>query len=617
MISCYVDNSFGFLNIVFRIKYMKTPRWFTQNRLPSHLRIAAVVTLIAAAVVSAIASFKPDPLVSVGSPTTPFSQNKQNEPALAVDANHPNILVAGANDNIDLEACNAGNPTTCPFTPGVGVSGIYFSFDSGGTWVQPTYTGLTARGCLGPAPCTPQVGPIGTLPKYFENGLVSDGDPALAFGPKPDANGHFSWANGSRLYYANLTANLSTVRSEETFKGFEAVFVSRTDDAATAALGGTAGQNAWMQPVLVSRQNSALFSDKEQIWADNAESSPFFGNVYICNVAFRSVGLGGAPEPVMVSSSRDGGSSWVQHQISAATNNNQTGGRQGCSVRTDSHGVAYVFWVGTDIVTRGTVFFMARSFDGGATWEQNPRIALRITDVGLFDPNTGRFSFDGVGGARTSTFPSVDIANGAPSGAGATDEIVLAGPDGPTPSDAAPGPNERVKIAFSLNRGNTFTVAAASGSPSTDRPDFPAIAISPSGSDVYLVYDNFRQPWQSTTASPRLMQGVVRHADVAGNGSIGAFSDLHRGAIGDARGSSQNGLTAEFLGDYNYAVATNSFGSAVWNDVRRAADCPAIDAFRQSIANGSPTARPAPEQDCPATFGNSDIFGGSFADPTP
>jgi hypothetical protein len=611
---------------------MKSPSSFSRsNRLLSHLRIATAVTLIAAAVVSAIAAFKPDPLVTVGSPPSPFSQNKQNEPAIAVDANHTNVLVAGANDNIDLEACNAGNPTTCPFTNGVGVSGVYFSFNGGATWIQPTYQGYTARTCLGPAACAPStpptpaspsnagIGPIGTLPGYVENGLVSDGDPAVAFGPVPDAQGHFSWANGSRLYYANLTSNFSSLRSEEAFMGFEAAAVSRLD--APAATGLTpdivASQANWMAPVIVTKQNAALFSDKEQIWADNAESSSFFGNVYICNVAFRSVGLGGAPEPVVVSTSQDGGSSWVQHQISAATNNNQTGGRQGCAVRTDSHGVAYVFWVGTDIVTRGTVFFMARSFDGGATWEHHPRIALRITDVGLFDPNTGRFSFDGVGGARTSTFPSVDIANGAPSGAGATDEIVLAGPDGPTPSDTAPGPNERVKIAFSLNRGNTFTVAAASGSPSNDRPDFPAIAISPSGSDLYLVYDNFLQVWQSTTASPRLMQGVVRHADVAGNGSIGAFSDLHRGAIGDARGSSQNGLTAEFLGDYNYAVATDSFGSAVWNDVRRAANCPKIDAFRQSITNGSPTAPPAPEQKCPATFGNSDIFGGSFADPTP
>src|SRR6266487_5427700 len=242
-------------------------------------KILRAVLLVGAVmlVVTAVAwAFNADTLVTTGSPATPFSQNKQNEPALTVDANHPNILVAGSNDNIDMEACNSGDDTTCPFTADIGGSGIYFSFDSGTTWIQPTYTGLTARFCLGvPGPdagCTPQVGPIGTLPKYYENGLVSDGDAALAFGPVPDSGGMFSWANGSRLYYANLTSKLGGASSQETFKGFEAIAVSRTDDVQAAAAG---DQNAWMDTVIATKQSSTTFSDKEQIWADNAASSPF------------------------------------------------------------------------------------------------------------------------------------------------------------------------------------------------------------------------------------------------------------------------------------------------------------------------------------------------------
>src|SRR4029078_152187 len=92
-----------------------------------------------------------------------------------------------------------------------------------------------------------------------------------------------------------------------------------------------------------------------------------------------------------------------------------------------------------------------------------------------------------------------------------------------------------------------------------------------------------------------MLVGVVKHADVGGSGT-GAFSELHRGTPGDARGSSANALSAEFLGDYVYAAATRTYGAAVWNDTRNAADCPAIDAWRESLEDGTPIARPDPQQ---------------------
>ena len=594
---------------------------------------AMALAVSALALVVGVAAATPnaaDTLVTVGSPSTPFPQNKQNEPAVAVNPADPSIAAAGVNEEIDIEACNNRDDKTCPFTPGIGTSGIYFSDSGGSSWMQPTYSGWTARDCLGlvgtsaaPADnCDPHVGPIGTLPNYFENGLVSDGDPAVGFGPQRGSNGQFSWSNGWRLYYANLTSNFSAVRSEFAFKGFEAIGVSRLDSQNYAAA--KAGSNAaWKAPVIVSKQNAALFSDHEMVAVDDASSSPFFGHVYVCDAAFRSQEKGRAlPEPIVLNSSGDGGDTWTTRQASPAVNNNTISGRQDCAVNTDSKGTVYVFWDGFDPKTKTLAIFMIRSFDGGQTFVRPAQIVTHIDETGIRD-FTGDPTFDGQAGARDGSFPTMDIANGAPTGADATDEIVLAWSNGPTPSDTSPGPNEQVKVMTSTNGGVSWTTSGVA-SPASDRPDFPAIAISPDGTDAYVTYMNFLQPWQSDNTTPRLFQGVVRHADVnPAAGAIGAWGDIHRAPTGDARGSSANALIDEFLGDYDYAFATRDSVTVVWNDARNAADCPAIDAYRDDVASGTasgvstdPT-RPAPKQDCPATFGNTDIFGGSYADPTP
>src|SRR5437870_544289 len=341
--------------------------------------------------------------------------------------------------------------------------------------------------------------------------------------------------------------------------------------------------------------------------------SRFFGNVYVCwaNFAGQEKSPNAAPAQLQVAVSTDGGNTWKTHPIGAAANNGQRNPLDGCTIRTDSNGNAYVFGVGTLSSQGHNASELASiSSNGGGTWSAPRPVAGPVTQPGVIDPVLGRPVIDGVAGARSdlAPAPSVDIANGAPTGADATNRIVLSYVSGDI---AAP----HVYFTESTDGAATWT------SPRTietagDRGYYTAPAISPNGSDVYVVYNAFTTPYRTETTSPRHLVGVVLHGDVAGPATV-TLSKLDRGADGDPRSSSQNNLVGEFLGDYVYAAATRTYGAAVWNDSRNGADCAAMDAWRLSLRAGTSVPRPAPQQDCTPTFGNSDIFGGGFADPTP
>src|SRR5260370_42173829 len=136
---------------------MKTPRWFTRNRLLSHLRIATAGTLVSAALAMAFVAVRPasalasPPPVSVNVQVNavfpgPFPKNKQNEPSLAQNPKNSLNLIAGSNDEIGLPACTNTTPSSCPFTAGVSVSGFYASFDGGLTWPCQGLIDLSAFG---------------------------------------------------------------------------------------------------------------------------------------------------------------------------------------------------------------------------------------------------------------------------------------------------------------------------------------------------------------------------------------------------------------------------------------------------------------------------------------
>jgi hypothetical protein len=598
-----------------------------------------VVALLAVLVLTLAASAGAanEARVTVGSPTTPFPRNKQNEPSVAIDASRPLVLAAGSNEEIDNAPCGttifATDESPCPFTPGVGGSGVHFSFDGGSSWVQPTYTGWSAR------TGTPMVGPIGTLPWYFENGLVSDGDPAVAFGPIP-RNGTFSWANGSRLYYANLTSNFpagliaSGATPEELdeeeapernmelreqgfaepglVKGVEGIAVSRADNVSAANYN---VKSTWQPPVLASKGTSAAeFADKEQIWADNAESSRFFGNVYVCYVAFNGSGAG----PLVVSTSRDGGSTWASKHITAAAAASKVHfGQSGCTIRTNSHGVVYVLYQTFSATSLPGVssHYLVRSYDGGRSWTR-PRLVTTLNDnCFVVDPVIGRCVEDGIAGARNdlSGSPNVDIANGAPTGIGAPNTIVDNYVTGPALNQ------ERVFVRWATANEQPGRIPPGQGpalawsgpqqvSTGTDRGYYTAPALSPNGSTLYVVYNAYTTLFQPTTATPRGLLGVFRSAPMSAAGP-GTWTTLHRSPVGDPRASSQNDLQAEFLGDYVYADATNTYGTGVWNDVRAGQVCPALNEWRQELRDGTAEEDPPnPATSCPPMFGETDIW---------
>jgi hypothetical protein len=555
--------------------------------------------------------------VSVGSPSGLTPRNHQNEPAVAIDAHDPNVLVAGSNDFIDQQPCphdlavSIGSCLPAGRT-NAGVSGVYFSFDRGHSWTQPTYTGWTLRDC-DPAdgPCPGHVGSIGTLPWYYESGLVSFGDPAVAIGPRPDAAGNFSWDNGSRVYYANLTANFGSILQPAphgTVRGLLGVAVSRLDNPTPERV---AQKSSWMPPsVVIQRAGTFALEDKEQIWADNAASSPFFGHVYTCNAEFRAqTGGAGAPVPIMIASSADGGSTWTQRQIPGNAGGGASflkfGFLSGCTIRTDSHGVVYLFL--TRFGGPAPSHAMFKSFDGGKHWTKE-QDTVAISDPCFFvDPVYGRCVMDGYAGARIdlSAAPSVDIANGAPTGADATDAIVDAWSDGRLGLN-----NEKTLVSWSTNAGATWATPTVASLPG-DRSMYSAPAISPDGSRIYVVYQAPTAPWGGgDMASPRPYHGVFRTAAFGASRPSG-WATLYDGPLGDLRGTYPgHDIYQERVGDYVYAAAARTYGVGVWTDARDAAVCDAVQQYRAaSLATGE-LALPAPWPlaDCPATFGNTDIW---------
>src|SRR5947208_9728807 len=281
---------------------MKTPRWFTRNRL-SYLRIPAAVTLIAAAVViGGIASaFNPDPerrltnddpalsgyvsgyTLATGLPyTDPIltacskSRGRQNEPAVAVDPRNTDVIIGSSNDYCGVFAADG------TFI-GVGVVWMgYYRSENGGA----SFTSSLIPGYPGDS------SPLAALAQVRTAGA---GDPVLA------------WDSHGRLF----AGSESSGDPDGTAKTFGDVWVGTYENPG-GENGATISDGKEFVGSLVVAKGSAApnllgkFHDKTSIEVDRT-GGQCDGNVYFAWARFTGGGSNGFNSSIYFVRSTDHG----------------------------------------------------------------------------------------------------------------------------------------------------------------------------------------------------------------------------------------------------------------------------------------------------------------------
>ena len=166
---------------------------------------------------------------------------------------------------------------------------------------------------------------------------------------------------------------------------------------------------------------------------------------------------------------------------------------------------------------------MSVSRNGGATWSRPAPVAGPVTQPGVLDPVQGRPVIDGVAGARSdlAPAPSVDIANGAPTGADATNRIVMTyvSGDGWTHRTST-SPSRRTGASHGRRRGRSRPRGTGACTPHPPSPPTAPTCTSCTTPSP---------PRSSTTTTqPRTLVGVVEHADSSTSGC------RHRGVLDSA-----------------------------------------------------------------------------------
>ena len=153
--------------------------------------------------------------------------------------------------------------------------------------------------------------------------------------------------------------------------------------------------------------NPGSLADKNHLWLDRKVGSPYENYIYDAWTAFAFSGPDN--NEIMLSRSTDNGLTWSP-KVNISSNVNAGSHNQGVNIQTGPNGEVYAIWAIYDSwPSDEKAIGMARSFDGGETWEPATRIINNIRGI----RNSGVPQ-----NMRVNSFPTmaVDISNGPYSG---------------------------------------------------------------------------------------------------------------------------------------------------------------------------------------------------------
>ncbi|MBK6344568.1 MAG: T9SS type A sorting domain-containing protein [Bacteroidales bacterium] len=298
-------------------------------------------------------------------------------------------------------------------------------------------------------------------------------------------------------------------------------------------------------PVLVAPSPGGWGSllDKNHMWIDNSPGSPYSGYLYDAWTDF-----GGSNDAqIEINRSTDQGLTWsTPVNISAAVNAGSH--NQGVNISTGPDGEVYAAWAIYDgWPTDESAIGMAKSLDGGATWQPSTRI---LSDIrGIRTSGTGK-------SMRVNSFPSmtVDISSGANRG-----NIYITWANIGTPGINT-GSDIDIYFIKSTDHGATWSTPSKINQDAAGlgkQHYFPWITCDPSNGNLSVIYYDDRnvsssecEVYVSTSTDGGFTWEDIKVSDVS-------FTP-----------SSIPGLADSYFGDYLAISANNRWVYPAWTDNR-------------------------------------------------